>query len=174
MVALALTCLPHPSCLAEEELLKQCTWWADRRSGPGGQHRNKVQTAVVMEHQASGVRAEASERRSQPDNRRLAIRRLRLALAVQVRSPELLAAPSALWQQRAPRGRLSVSAEHPELACLLAEVLDRLATVDYALADCAQFFGVSSSQLVKLLRSWPPALAHVNALRAQRGLHKLS
>ena len=58
----------------------------ERRSGPGGQHRNKVSTAVVITHRPTGVRAEANERRSQAENHREAVRRLRVRLAVEVRS----------------------------------------------------------------------------------------
>lgn len=164
----------HPCCLTEEELLKECSLRSDRRSGPGGQHRNKVETAVIIVHQPTGTQAEASQRRSQADNRREAIARLRLSLATRVRIPATSPAPSELWQQRASGGRLSVSSTHSDFACLLAECLDRMHAVDYAMPNCAEFFGVTSSQLIKLMRQHPPALIQVNAARADRGMHKLT
>ncbi|MEO8271547.1 MAG: peptide chain release factor-like protein [Aureliella sp.] len=164
----------HPSCLTEEELLKECTLRSDRRSGPGGQHRNKVETAVIIVHQPTGTLAEANQRRSQADNRREAIARLRLALATRVRVPATSPAPSELWQQRTRAGRLSISSTHFDFACVLAECLDRLYADNYALQESAEFFGVTSSQLIKLLRQHSPALLQVNAARADRGMHKLS
>ncbi len=164
----------HPSCLSEEELLEQCSIRHDRRSGPGGQHRNKVETAVVVVHQPSGLRAEGSERRSQVDNRRMALERLRLVLAVQCRSDDLPEAPSELWRSRVHGKSLQVSSQHRDFACLLAECLDRLCGSDYDLPPCAAYFDVSASQLMKLLRQHPPALTSVNQQRAARGLHKLS
>ncbi len=164
----------HPSCLSEEQLLKECTLRSDRRSGPGGQHRNKVETAVIILHMPTGIQAEANQRRSQAENRREAIARLRLTLATQVRLERHPEGPSALWQQRSQAGRLSVSSKHSDFACLLAECLDQLEICDYALPQCAEFFAVSSSQLLKLLRQHPPALLAVNAERKQRGMHRLT
>lgn len=40
-------------------------------SGPGGQHRNKTESCVVMRHRPTGIEAKASTK-SQHDNRRLA------------------------------------------------------------------------------------------------------
>mgnify|MGYP001288551881 CR=1 FL=1 len=68
----------HPAALQSEILLTQCEESRTKRSGPGGQHRNKTETAVVLTHQPSGIVAEASERRSQAANRRVALWRLRL------------------------------------------------------------------------------------------------
>ena len=65
--------------------MQQCAWTRSRTGGPGGQHRNKVQTAVELIHTPTGVRAKAGERRSVRDNVRAAIGRLRLALAVEHR-----------------------------------------------------------------------------------------
>ncbi len=165
----------HPASLTNEQLLRQCDLRTDRRSGPGGQHRNKVETAVIVAHRATGILAEASERRSQADNRRVAIFRLRLALAVAYRTPfEVGAKPSELWQSRVHGRRLSVSASSESFPALLAELLDHLQAVSFSLRDSSKHFAVSSTQLIKLLRSHPPALAKVNAYRLAGGLKRLT
>ena len=47
-----------------------------RASGPGGQHVNKVSTAVTLKHLPSGVTVTAQESRSQAQNRQVAWTRL--------------------------------------------------------------------------------------------------
>jgi len=51
-----------------------------RSSGPGGQHVNKVSTAVTLRHRPSGIAVTVQDSRSQARNRQLALERLLDAL----------------------------------------------------------------------------------------------
>jgi hypothetical protein len=159
----------HPATLDTERLLQQCELTFTRRGGPGGQHRNKVSTAVVLEHRLTSIRAEASERRSQAENRRVAIGRLRLKLALEVRSATPTK-PSALWQSRLRGSRFEVSGSHEDFPPLLAEALDQIAAHHGDVPQAAAALHCTSSQLVKFLKLEPLALAQVNADRRARGM----
>ncbi|HEY7357476.1 MAG TPA: peptide chain release factor-like protein [Ktedonobacterales bacterium] len=56
-------------------------------SGPGGQHRNKVETGVRLTHRPSGTVVNATERRSQRANREAAFERMAARLEEQQRVP---------------------------------------------------------------------------------------
>lgn len=114
----------HPADLSPDDLLAQCDIEFVRRSGPGGQHRNKVSTGVVMLHKPTGVKAEANERRSQAGNRTVALFRLRIKLALEVRGRrEPGSVPSPRWRSRLRGGRIAISATHDDFPALLAECL---------------------------------------------------
>src|SRR5271157_5354132 len=104
--------MSHPAAASAEQLLAECEVRRLRRSGPGGQHRNKVETAISLHHLPTGVHAEASERRSQAQNRSQALFRLRVNLALEVRQSRASeSTPSPLWQSRCGGG-LKLSAVH--------------------------------------------------------------
>ena len=158
----------HPAQLPTDKLLADCEISRTRGSGPGGQHRNKVETAIVVKHRQTGIRGEASERRSQKLNRERAIFRLRVKLALDVRT-EAAEEASSLWRSRTKSGRISVSADHEDFPSLLAEALNMLAENDYATTCTAKQLGISTSQLVKFLKIEPTALAKVNRERQTHG-----
>lgn len=163
----------HPARLAGEALLALCDERRTKGSGPGGQHRNKVETKVVLTHRPTGVEGRAGERRSQPENRAVALRRLRLALAVEVRCPgDAAAAPSPLWRSRCREGRVACSASHADFPALLAEALDVLAANAWDPARAGAVLGCTPTQLVRLLGDHPPALGALNAARDAAGLHR--
>jgi protein subunit release factor A len=64
-----------------EKLLAECDVTTFRASGPGGQHRNRRESAVRLRHRPSGIVVVATERRSQHQNRAVALERLAERLA---------------------------------------------------------------------------------------------
>lgn len=166
----------HPAAIEPGRLLAQCDSKRLRRSGPGGQNRNKVETAVVLTHRPTGLAAEANERRSQAQNGEVALFRLRLRLAVEVRSPIdplEVPPPSPLWRSRLRAGRIEVNPSHQDFPALLAEALDILDACANDPKLAAEHLGCTPTQLVKLLKDEPRALARVNRGREARGLHPL-
>lgn len=166
---------PHPASLSVEILLASCEWGRDRASGPGGQHRNKVESAVWIRHLATGVEAQASERRSAQENKRVATGRLRRLLAVQVRCPVPIGeARSALWKSRcSPSGVIACNPEHVDFASLLAEALDVIHAAGWDVKKASVRLCCSQSQLIKLLKDFPPAFSRLNQEREAAGLHGL-
>ena len=166
--------MPHPATLPLEQFLAECQARRQRRGGPGGQHRNKVASGVFLKHLPTGVEVSATERRSQADNQRMAIERLRIRLATEVRSPVVIpVVPSPLWQARCHGARLRVSPVHPDFAALLAEALDTLAGADWNIPVAAERLRCTRTQLVNLIRLSPEAFVELNRQRATLGLRPL-
>ena len=116
----------HPADLTIEDLLKNCDMQTTRRSGPGGQHRNKVESAMVITHRPSKIIGQASEGRSQHENRRKAIERLRVNLALGIRTERggPVYQPSETWVSRLSARQIVVSPNHQDFAAMLAEAMD--------------------------------------------------
>lgn len=164
----------HPAALPIDKLLEECDVRRTRRSGPGGQHRNKVESAVVITHRPTGLVAEASERRSQGENREAAIFRIRLRLAVELRN--VVGSdykPSVLWHSRCRGGKIAINPGHADFPSLLAEGLDRVASQEFDIKAAAAVLGCTPSQLAKFLALEPKALGMVNQERVKVGLHRL-
>ncbi|MFZ5831731.1 MAG: peptide chain release factor family protein [Planctomycetota bacterium] len=164
----------HPAGLPVDALLAECDMRFTRRSGPGGQHRNKVETAVCLLHRPTGLRAEANERRSQRENRDEAVFRLRLLLALGVRHEiESETAPSEFWQRRFAGGSPRINPRHEDYPAILAEALDALFHAGAEPRQAAAALGCSSTQLIKLVQKEPRAFSLLNQWRAERSLHAL-
>lgn len=164
---------PHPARLDPETLLRECSWGRTRSTGPGGQHRNKVESAVWIRHDPTGVEAQASERRSAEENKRVALGRLRRLLAVEVRGPVPIGeVRSDLWRSRcSAAGRLACNPEHADYPAMLAEALDVMHAGGWDAKRASLRLCCSQSQLVKLVKDFPTAFARMNLARVDRGMH---
>lgn len=164
----------HPASLSVEQLVKDCETRRTRGSGPGGQHRNKVETAIVITHKPTEISGQASERRSQNANREVAIERLRINLALQFRLPVSEdRTPSELWLSRIKSQRIVVSTKHFDFASLLAEAMDFVTHLKFDVSTAADRLSVSTSQLIKFLKLENAAFQLLNQQREKMGLHRL-
>ena len=163
----------HPATLWPEVLLEQCEVTTGRAGGPGGQHRNKVETRVVVTHTPTGAIGEGAESRSQKRNHAAAVQRLRVNLALSLRG-DGLADPRAreLIERRAADG-LKVSDSHTDWPAVLAAVLDECALERWDVKAAAARLGISASRVVRVLKTEPRAHTLLNRERAALNLRPL-
>ena len=163
--------------LDDRALAVECEVDLYKASGTGGQKRNKTSSAVRMRHKQSGVISKAAGSRSQSDNRRKALTRLRENLALDLRAPVPADyVPSADVRGAIERGAYGENSKVrigvPYLL-LLAEILDVFEAEGAVLASAAQRLGVNTASLGKLLAGDDRVARRAHELRSQRGLKPL-
>ena len=164
----------HPAAIDPDKLLDDCTMTRGRTGGPGGQHRNKIETHVRYIHKPTGISAQAGEQRSPEANRKRALKRLRLALATEHREGVPAGeARTALWMSRCTKGRIACNPSHADFPAMLSEAMDVLFAGGLDAKTAATRLQCSPSQLLKLIAKHPAALEVVNRQRKQRGMHAL-
>lgn len=114
----------------------------------------------------------ASEKRSQSANLKQAIFRLRVNLALRVRTaPQFI--PSIMWKERCIGGRIVINPHHNDFPVMLSELLDVLSQSGWDIPKAVEQLNGTGSQLLKLLRHDPRALDRVNEERRNLDLRTL-
>jgi hypothetical protein len=155
---------------SDDQLIAQCEVDRYRASGPGGQHRNKTESAVRLRHRSSGVSAIGEDSRSQSENKHHAVRRLRSAIALEVREPVPLEhfVPSARLAAFVRGGTAPLGAktrQTSEYWAAIGELLDLLVAGKLEIAATAQRLGITTGAMSKLLLHDDLVARTVNDLR---------
>jgi hypothetical protein len=158
----------------ETTLLAECDVDTYRASGPGGQKRNKTESAVRLRHRPSGLSVIAEESRSQHENRDRAVRRLRQLLALRLRQPVADdGVPEGVQACIDKRGRLEVGRRDARYLPAAATVLDVLVAQNGSVGETARRFGITTGNLSDFLTGDDDLMLEANRIRAELNLRPL-
>ena len=165
--------------LTDDELGAQCRWEAFRARGPGGQHRDKTNTAVRITHLPTGLSAIGGEERSQRVNRIHALKRLRLKLALEMREPvdratftppawfiQARSRPHGASSARAPT--LKMTPRHHDYFRTVGMVIDIIHEMEGDLSSSAAMLGISTSSLARFIKLDGQIMGALNRIRQAR------
>src|SRR5207248_10728502 len=151
---------------------EQCRLDSFVGSGPGGQKRHKTNAAVRATHLPTRISVTATESRSHRENQIHAIRRLRHKLAMELRreiDPVEYRPPE--WFAEYPG--LHMNPKNPLYPSAVAEVLDVLKAMQWAIARAAVMLGLTTSALTRFLHDDPALWTKVNQSRVELGMKAL-
>ncbi|MCX6984341.1 MAG: peptide chain release factor-like protein, partial [Lentisphaerae bacterium] len=140
--------------MSDAELSVLCKMQAFKSSGPGGQKVNKTSSAVRLIHNPTGIEVTSSESRSQHENRHHGLKKMRMKIALEIRSNE-----------KKGIDNFEISVSNPKYPLFAALLLDSLNDYGFRISDCAQFLGLSTGQFVRLLEKDPEIWRKVNSER---------
>lgn len=169
--------------MTDDQLISQCEVDTFKASGPGGQHRNKRESAVRLKHLPTGIIAQAVEDRSQHKNRASALARLRTLLALKVRNtvdldaylppPELVQILPAKSTARGSYKGPQIGPNNQKFVMGMQALLDLIFAVEGSVADASKKLGLSTGALSRLILSDDSLRMAVNELRASKGMKPL-
>ncbi len=143
--------------MSGEALLKKCEQDFFIASGKGGQHRNRTESAVRLIHKESQISVYDTTSRHREENRKHAIKKLRLAFAFQLRcppQPQLNFPPPSIQNETYP--------------LWVAHFLDFFDANHLQISTTAKAIGTSTAQLIKALQKNPMVWQHISELQKRQ------
>ncbi len=162
--------------LDDAALLASCEFDRFRAGGPGGQKRNVTDSAVRLRHRASGLSAQATESRSQHENRARALRRLRRTIAFTLRAPVELdgyRAPEPLAGAVHPGRGILLGRRDARFVPAIAALFDLLEAVRWRVSEAARRLDVSTAAIGRFLAQDAEVLRIANQRRRALGMRSL-
>ena len=159
--------------LTDTQLLAECDVDTYRGPGPGGQKRNKTDSAVRLRHKPTGMIVVAGESRSQAENKTRAVKRLREALALRIRHEVTDAKPDAINACIDKSGRLNVGRRDARYLPAAGAMLDLLTAHEGSVGDVAKRLGLTTGNVSKFLTGDEDVMTEANRIRAAFGLKPL-
>ena len=126
--------------LEENEFLKHCVCDFYKARGPGGQKKNKTESAVRLTLKNLPIAATAAEDRKQSINRSKAVKRLKLQIAFECRLP------AEKWQ-----GQLDMNPANKLYPHFCAVLFDHFHENDWQMSTVANKYAISTNKLVKII-----------------------
>ena len=121
----------------------------------------------------AGLITVGTESRSQHENRTRALRRMRMAVALELRrpiNPDEYEPGSIVRTCLTGKSQLQIGRRDHRYPQVVGEVLDVLLACGMRLAETAGLIGITTANLSTFLRRDPKLLAQVNRLRREAGL----
>jgi hypothetical protein len=145
----------------DKKLFSLCTMKHFQAPGPGGQKKNRKYSAIRIIHKPTNLSVTSTETRSQSDNRHIALRKLRIKLAIEIRGPSIFL------------DRLKISMSSPLYPSWIALLFDKLWEFEFSISRTAKSLNISTSKLVKLIARDSNIWQIINYNRENFGLSKL-
>jgi hypothetical protein len=162
--------------LDDGQFVRQCRVEAYVASGPGGQKRNRTYSAVRAVHLPTGIISIAEESRSQLENKRRALQRLKKTIAIVIRaqSPQQTGSqhPEAA-ELLQPANTSRINPKNPAYPLLCAIILDSLLFAEGRISAAAASLKVSTGRLNSFLMRDRELLTAANRVRQHFALKPL-
>ena len=131
---------PDYSTMSDEELLSQCKTDHFIATGNGGQKRNKTSSAVRLSLKDTCISVTASEDRQQSVNKKRAIRKMRMAVAMEMRED------TQPW-----KGQIDMNPKNSQYPIFIACLTDQLFAKNWQVSEVAKSMELSTGKLIKII-----------------------
>ena len=148
--------------MSDEELLNNCKTDHFIATGNGGQKRNKTSSAVRLSLKNSDISVTASEDRQQSVNKKRALRKMRIAIAMEMRE-----------EPKEWGGQLDMNPKNPQYPLFVACLVDHLFDKAWQVSEVAKSMDISTGKLIKIIAKDDSLWQFVNKERQRSGYKPL-